>query len=79
MIFAYSIRPLCHPKYIHVEVRASRSTSAAEEGDTVFDAKSSSLLVAAAKRVAKKMETELGDLGGYAIRFEDVTGHSTKT
>ncbi|GJT46940.1 kinase-like domain-containing protein [Tanacetum coccineum] len=33
----------------------------------------------AAKRVAKKMETELGDLGGYAIRFEDVTGHSTKT
>ncbi|GJR86581.1 ribonuclease H-like domain-containing protein [Tanacetum coccineum] len=36
-------------------------------------------LVAAAKRVAEKMETELGDLGGYAIRFEDVTGHSTKT
>ncbi|GJU62966.1 kinase-like domain-containing protein, partial [Tanacetum coccineum] len=32
-----------------------------------------------AKRVAEKMETELGDLGGYAICFEDVTGHSTKT
>ncbi|GJV96563.1 hypothetical protein Tco_1548140, partial [Tanacetum coccineum] len=30
-------------------------------------------LVAAAKRVAEKMETELGDLGGYAIRFEDRT------
>ncbi|GKA91579.1 ribonuclease H-like domain-containing protein [Tanacetum coccineum] len=34
-------------------------------------------LVAAAKRVAEKMETELGDLGGYDIHFEDVTGHNT--
>ncbi|GKA83613.1 retrovirus-related pol polyprotein from transposon TNT 1-94 [Tanacetum coccineum] len=29
-----------------------------------------------AKRVAEKMEIELGVLGGYAIRFEDVTGHN---
>ncbi|GKC25694.1 hypothetical protein Tco_1027844 [Tanacetum coccineum] len=41
-------------------------------------AKSKSLSEQPAKRVAEKMETELGDLGGYAIRFEDVTGHSTK-
>ncbi|KAK1380550.1 RNA helicase [Heracleum sosnowskyi] len=30
-----------------------------------------------AKRVSEEMETELGDLVGYAIRFEDVTGPST--
>ncbi|XP_076916304.1 pre-mRNA-splicing factor ATP-dependent RNA helicase DEAH7-like [Bidens hawaiensis] len=30
-----------------------------------------------AKRVSEEMETELGDLVGYAIRFEDVTGPKT--
>ncbi|XP_042025035.1 pre-mRNA-splicing factor ATP-dependent RNA helicase DEAH7-like [Salvia splendens] len=30
-----------------------------------------------AKRVSEEMETELGDLVGYAIRFEDVTGPNT--
>ncbi|KAL7605422.1 hypothetical protein Lser_V15G14609 [Lactuca serriola] len=30
-----------------------------------------------AKRVGEEMETELGDLVGYAIRFEDVTGPKT--
>lgn len=30
-----------------------------------------------AKRVSEEMETELGDLVGYAIRFEDVTGKNT--
>ena len=25
------------------------------------------------------MEAELGDLVGYAIRFEDVAGHNTKS
>ncbi|GJV82365.1 hypothetical protein Tco_1522263 [Tanacetum coccineum] len=38
-------------------------------------AKSKSLSEQPAKRVAEKMEIELGDFGGYAIRFEDVTGH----
>ena len=35
--------------------------------------------VSVAKRVVEEMETELGDLVGYAIRFEDVTGHNTKS
>lgn len=30
-----------------------------------------------AKRVSEEMETELGELVGYAIRFEDVTGPNT--
>lgn len=30
-----------------------------------------------AKRVSEEMETELGNLVGYAIRFEDVTGPKT--
>lgn len=30
-----------------------------------------------AKRVSEEMETDLGDLVGYAIRFEDVTGPKT--
>ncbi|PWA91700.1 RNA helicase family protein [Artemisia annua] len=30
-----------------------------------------------AKRVSEEMETELGDLVGYAIRFEDITGDNT--
>ncbi|GKE81154.1 pre-mRNA-splicing factor ATP-dependent RNA helicase DEAH7 isoform X2, partial [Tanacetum coccineum] len=29
------------------------------------------------KRVSEEMETELGDLVGYAIRFEDITGVNT--
>ncbi|GJV63165.1 pre-mRNA-splicing factor ATP-dependent RNA helicase DEAH7-like protein [Tanacetum coccineum] len=29
------------------------------------------------KRVSEEMETELGDLVGYAIRFEDITGANT--
>ncbi|PWA77895.1 hypothetical protein CTI12_AA158060 [Artemisia annua] len=35
--------------------------------------------VSVAKTVAEEMETELGrDLVGYAILFEDITGHNTK-
>ena len=30
-----------------------------------------------AKRVSEEMETELADLVGYAIRFEDETGPKT--
>ncbi|KAL6969289.1 RNA helicase [Sarracenia purpurea var. burkii] len=30
-----------------------------------------------AKRVSEEMDTKLGDRVGYAIRFEDVTGHNT--